>query len=393
MSIKNNLNKQLKPLYFVSFFQGLIFWYSIEKIFMSHIGFSPSTITASVVILNLVTLVSEIPSGILADRWSRKGTLVISMIFLTLAAVVFGVSNIVPTYLFGIMLFAFYAATYSGLMDSIIYDTVLELEGSGRKFSSYFGRSKLYTSTAWVIGSLLGALIAQKYGLRAAFLYSIPCCVLALFAAISVLEPSIHKMTDGQTKLINHVKQTIHYLSQQEGSFLVVLCVITTSIPLAFLMEVDQLWPMALMLPIVWYGPLNALLLSGSGLGAVLAQKLKSSTQLLLLSCLGIISVALLSFRHLESTVIGQFTTITIFTILNVIVTAKLHDSVPSRIRTGVSSAVSTASTLATLPLLLVFGMLVNNYSVFTASYLLVAISLLVFSLFIRLTLSERSAR
>ncbi len=360
---------------------------------MSHIGFDPSAITTSVIILALVTFISEVPAGVLADRWSRKGTLVLSMAFLTVAAIIFSASNTIPIYLVGVVCFAVYAAMYSGLIDSIIYDTAVELDGSGKKFSQYFGRSKFFTSLAWVIGSLLGAFIAQKLGLRAAFLASVPSCVLALSAAAAVREPVIHKTFDEQTKLLNHIKLTFRYISKRENTLWVVLCIVATSVPLVFLMEVDQLWPMALMLPLIWYGPLNAVLLSGPGIGGVLAHKLQSSAQWLLLGFMGIVSVALLSIPQLSSVVIGQFATIAIFTALNIIATGKLHDSVPSRVRTGVASAVSTLSTLFALPLLFIFGVLVNNYSIFVANYLLIVISVVVFMLYVKLAfLAKRAA-
>ena len=66
---------QINKIYLSNFLTGLVFWYGIEKLFMLSIGitaYSVGTITALFIV---VTLLLDIPSGMLADRWSRKGTL------------------------------------------------------------------------------------------------------------------------------------------------------------------------------------------------------------------------------------------------------------------------------------------------------------------------------
>lgn len=383
--------KALLPLYLTSFFQGLIFWYAIEKVFMTSIGFNPMMITISVVTMTIVSIATEIPAGVLADRWSRKKTLVLSMAFLVGSASILGLSNTVFNYMIGVVLFALYNAAYSGLTDSILYDTTMELEDSSKNFNRYFGRSKLYTSIAWVAGSLLGALIGQKYGLQWAYLCSIPSCVFALVAALFVYEPKRHESLDEQTKLVKHVRQTFQHVIRKGHHGWVVICILATSIPMMFLMEVDQLWPLALALPVLWYGPLNAVLLSGPGLGGILADKITSRKHIMIVSLLGLICVSLLSIHHIVPVVVGQFGTITTYMALSIIATGILHDNTPSRIRTGVSSAISTLSSLVIMPLLLSFGYLVKKYSIFTANYMLILVALIVVLSFTKIAINSRS--
>jgi MFS family permease len=76
----------------------------------------------------------EIPSGILADRWSRRGVLVVASTALALCALVGGLSHDVPTYILAALVLGVHFAMYSGTMDSVIYDTVLEETGSSGAF-------------------------------------------------------------------------------------------------------------------------------------------------------------------------------------------------------------------------------------------------------------------
>lgn len=50
------------PLYIAAFFQGIPFWYAIEKIFMLGIGFNTATIGVMVAIMSIVMLAVETPS-------------------------------------------------------------------------------------------------------------------------------------------------------------------------------------------------------------------------------------------------------------------------------------------------------------------------------------------
>ena len=67
--------RRLAPLYAASFLQNLALWVPIEKLFMTTIGFNAASIGAMAAVYAVVVPVLEVPSGVLADRWSRRGVL------------------------------------------------------------------------------------------------------------------------------------------------------------------------------------------------------------------------------------------------------------------------------------------------------------------------------
>ena len=72
------VRKRLRPLFVAGFFLGISFWAPVEKLFLSHIGFTAATIGLLAATYAVVVPFLEIPSGILADRWSRRGVLMIA---------------------------------------------------------------------------------------------------------------------------------------------------------------------------------------------------------------------------------------------------------------------------------------------------------------------------
>ena len=79
-------------------------------------------------------------------------------------------------------------------------------------------------------------------------------------------------------------------------------------------------------------------------------------------------------FAHDPRVVVGaQVATIFGVTVLNIALTRSLHDAMPSTIRAGASSVVSTIGYGAFVPAALAFGMLSRGHGIFAASVLVVA--------------------
>ena len=72
------LARRLVPLQVAMAMQGLILWVPVEKLFMSEIGFTPASVGVMAAAYAAVVPLLEVPSGILADRWSRNRIMVLS---------------------------------------------------------------------------------------------------------------------------------------------------------------------------------------------------------------------------------------------------------------------------------------------------------------------------
>ena len=79
------LQKRLRPLHLAAFLQGIGFWVPVEKLFMNEIGFDAASIGLMAAAYAAVVPILEVPSGILADRWSRRGVLMAASAALALA--------------------------------------------------------------------------------------------------------------------------------------------------------------------------------------------------------------------------------------------------------------------------------------------------------------------
>ncbi len=117
-----SLRKRLTPLYIAAFMHGFVLWYAVEKLFMKTIGFDDASIGFMIAFYSALMLIFETPSGILADRWSRKGVLILASISLAFSTFVGGVSHGAVIYIISQGLWGLFFALYSGTYESIVYD-------------------------------------------------------------------------------------------------------------------------------------------------------------------------------------------------------------------------------------------------------------------------------
>lgn len=144
------------PMYAAKFLRNFVFWYAVEKLFMTSIGFGSESIALMVALYSAMSILMEIPSGILADRWSRKGVLILATVSLGASSLVGGLSYDVPVYLLSAILWGFFDALASGTDEAMVYDALLEEKGT----PTILRKSMAYTTHLGVSRSLPLAWLA-----------------------------------------------------------------------------------------------------------------------------------------------------------------------------------------------------------------------------------------
>src|SRR6478609_6460962 len=97
---------------------------------MSELGFTPALVATMAAAYAAVVSVLEIPSGILADRWSRRGVLMLAGATAAVSVGVGALAQGVAGYIASAMLLGVFFALQSGTVDSIVHDTLIEEFGA-----------------------------------------------------------------------------------------------------------------------------------------------------------------------------------------------------------------------------------------------------------------------
>src|SRR5688500_2855579 len=107
------MTERLAPLIAAFFFGGVALWVPIEKLFLDDIGFTPQTIGVMAAAYAALVPLLEVVSGILADRWSRRGVLVIGNLGAFASVLIGGLSDSVWMYVVAAMFLGVYFAMQS----------------------------------------------------------------------------------------------------------------------------------------------------------------------------------------------------------------------------------------------------------------------------------------
>src|SRR5690606_29048758 len=113
--------RRLRPLYAGVLLGGLALRVPVEKLLMAELGFDAASVGLTAGVYAAVVPVVELPSGVLADRWSRKGVLLLAYAAALAAVLVCGLAQDVATYLVGAAMLGVYLALQSGTLDAMVY--------------------------------------------------------------------------------------------------------------------------------------------------------------------------------------------------------------------------------------------------------------------------------
>jgi MFS family permease len=188
----------VRRIYLAAFLQNVALWVPIEKLFMTDIGFDNGSVAVMAAAYAAVVPLLEVPSGILADRWSRRGVALLAQSALIVSVVIGGLSPNVGVYIVAALFLGVFFAMQSGTFESIAYDTALEETGDSTVFERTIGRVRFVESAGLVMSALVGGLLAEVVPLRATYFMTAPFIVLGAVAVLRFREPRLHRAEDAQ---------------------------------------------------------------------------------------------------------------------------------------------------------------------------------------------------
>lgn len=373
------LTRRLLPLQVAAFVQGIWFWVPVEKLFMTEIGFDAATIGVMAAAYAAVVPLVEVISGVLADRWSRRGVLVLAGIAMLVSVLIGGLSQNVTTYIAAALVLGIYFAMYSGTVEAIVYDTVLEETGDSEAYERQIGRIRLLESLALVLSAFAGGWIASVTSTRLTYFVTLPFVVLYLIALSRFREPRLHQVGE-RSPMRAHLRTTYGAIVHRGRLIPIAAAAVMSALILQTIFEFGPLWLIALSASAVLYGPFWAGLVAALGIGGLLAGRLKLNRPLqatavaivMLLAC-----VTMTTSHNLLALTIAMTVLAILVVVVGIHVSHLMHDAVPSTIRTGVASGISAVSWIFFLPFALGFGAVSKESGVYTSGWMITAAAVL----------------
>ncbi len=204
----------IRKLFFAELLAQSVAIYTVSTImFGDRGGLSSSQIGIVLGAFSITTLLFEIPTGVLADRFSRKWTMVVARVILSAGMLTWLLVPNFKGYIAGIICMGVAESMMSGALQAYLYESLGE---DTHKFNRYNSRVWAVMMTGWMIGSGIAALVGLRYGFLlavSAFLPLLSACITATLPKEphnTVKDAKVHTLITGAAKYIVSTRKLLY---------------------------------------------------------------------------------------------------------------------------------------------------------------------------------------
>lgn len=386
------------------FLKNLRFFDAFFILFLIEKGLSFTQIGILYAVREVFINIFEIPSGIIADTFGRKNSLIGSFLVYIVSFYVFYISNDFWLFMIAFILFGIGDAFRSGTHKGMIID-YLKLNHWSEQKINYYGHTRSWSQKGSAISSLFAGFIVFYSGTyQNIFLYSIIPYLLNLLLILSYPKELNHSFKQLNSKSKYGISLTIKSFLKIIKQPNVIKIINTSAVHTAYLRAVkDYIQPLmvnvALVIPVmlnieaekkngiiigVIYFFIYLMTSCASKFSSKIATKTKANIPnitLLLGFIFGIICGVLFIY---DLWIISMIAFVGIYIVENIrkpILTGFIADNVPNEILTSVLSAQSLLRTILTVILTLLFGIIADNFGI-GVSFVVISV-FLIFSTFL----------
>lgn len=223
-------------LYIYEFLSIFILFYAVDTLFYLQRGIEASGYLFFVVISYGVQLIFEIPSGILADKYSKKKILVMSQIFFLISTIIFIFAYSYMVFVIAIIIAALQKCFSTGIVNSYLYES---LENKNKFNKCLFIKNTIYYS-AYMLAMPIGGFISEKHGIITTYYITLVPAILGLIVLFFLPENKITEKNNNMTNKLEILKNGLHEI--KKNSFIKTI-IFTNAILLAVVKLIEESHP------------------------------------------------------------------------------------------------------------------------------------------------------
>lgn len=183
----------MKPIqnYLFCIFSNLVPIYPVYLLLFEHKGLSLSEISLLLMIWSVPVVFLELPSGVLADRWSRKNLLLISVFLQAACFAVWFFADGFSLFAAGFVLWGVAEAMGSGAREALLFDS-LKKAGQKDRFDRIYGRGEMFGRISLAAAMLLGGILTHFGGFSTALIVSVLSLLLSSAIVLGFTEVNLY---------------------------------------------------------------------------------------------------------------------------------------------------------------------------------------------------------
>lgn len=358
----------IRKLYAIRFFHNLIPAYVIERLFWEQRGMTIQMVVYTEIIFAITVVLLEVPTGIIADKWSRKKMIVLSALLECCMFLILVFATEFWHFAIAIFLAGIARSASSGSENALLYDSLLQ-NGKEQSFEKYFGRLNVCDFISAIIAALCGSFLASKFGFELNYWISVVSMLVSMYISLLLVEPAVKSKNDEPIATKEYIKSSIQFFRKNPGVRLVVLSGMVIGAAISFIDEFWQLYLNRLGIPLLFFGLFSTtmmiLRLPGNIVAHIMINQFRYRT--ILLSVTATFTVGLLYVSVIKDyTGLMAIFLICLFSgVVEPITTGYLHHRIDSSMRATIDSFQSLGLNVVLIITGLGFGYFSTKLDVF----------------------------
>ncbi|HCR19587.1 MAG TPA: hypothetical protein DIU35_19090 [Candidatus Latescibacteria bacterium] len=201
--------------------QGVVI--PIVVLYFHDRGISLTGFMILMTVLNFSQFVLEVPTGIVADKFSRKWSVFSGFVIWSISLLIMLTTTNYPLLILSFVGFGLFSALLSGADTALLYDS-LKTHRKEEKFQKTLGNGISLQLLAMVLGTISCGIIVDITGLSGTMWASFGTAILASIVTSLFKEPSFldevraeektQSFTDGVSSYLLHLKESFQYIGR-----------------------------------------------------------------------------------------------------------------------------------------------------------------------------------
>ena len=368
--------KQVTKFYLTSFLKNQTYFTPILILFLQlhHLNFKE--IFWIFTIGSIFSLIIEIPTGIFADLYGKRRSIIISKFGIFLSYVLFGFSNNFWMFLLSQLLYELGNSFRTGTETAYAFD-YLKQNPKNPTYTEVKGKQKYYARISESLAALVGGFLAKSFGYNIVFFIAAVPALFNYFLSITWVKIKEHSHKENNLKgSFKHGISSIKQISKNKSLFKITANIMVFAAIVAALSKFIQPYMIDAKVPIEMFGIIYSIAL---GLAAVVVRyshliekKFGTIKTINLMSIIGIIPLFVLGLGHVSIVgVILFFVVIIIENIRSPIANNEFHNLVHSKQRATLGSILELSKSLGKIVILPIMGYFADLFSIYMAILML----------------------
>ncbi len=213
--------------------------FGVYVIYMLFIGLSIANVSIVISFWLILSSIGQIPSGIFADRYGYKLSMIIGTLIILIGTSIFAFANAFILFLVGFSLMGFGHSMVQGADNAMIFES---LKGLGKEdtFKAKLGKILLFENAYAVVASITGGLLYATVSPQTPFLIQIFVAIISFVFALSLYHIPIPQK---RSSVIKRIKEGFkHSFSKRNFSKVFILSAVIGSISITTFQYLQPLY-------------------------------------------------------------------------------------------------------------------------------------------------------